>query len=184
MDKIKFNDIDFYKIKDFEGYYISKCGKVLSIRWKRFNILNPPPNHNGYLRFILCNKQIKKAIFVHRLVAETFIPNSKNKRTVNHINGIKTDNRVENLEWNTDKENILHSWKVLKRKCIYSGKTGKLSHNSIPVKQLDLDGNLIKTWDSMADAMRELNMKSNNICSCCKNKYGCKTSGGFKWEYV
>lgn len=65
---------------------------------------------NNYKRVSLSKKGETKNISAHRLVGITFIPNPENKRTINHLNGIKTDNRVENLEWATYSENILHSF--------------------------------------------------------------------------
>lgn len=65
----------------------------------------------GYLQVKLCN-QAEKSLLVHRLVAEAFIPNVENKEQINHINGIKTDNRIENLEWVTGKDNIQHAMKT------------------------------------------------------------------------
>lgn len=68
----------------------------------------------GYGRIILSNGKVKKFVSVHRLVATHFIENKENKPCVNHKNGIKNDNRVENLEWVTYSENLQHKFRVLK----------------------------------------------------------------------
>lgn len=70
----------------------------------------------GYYIRSLSKNDKRKTFSIHRLVALAFIPNPENKREVNHINGIKTDNTVSNLEWVTPSENILHSYRVLKNK--------------------------------------------------------------------
>lgn len=102
-------------IKGFEGLYqVSNLGRVKSFwAWRGANqrILNPYTDRGGYLW--LSFSKNKKSYFqlIHRLVANAFIPNPKNKRTVNHKNGDKTDNRVENLEWCTQSENNFHAYK-------------------------------------------------------------------------
>ena len=103
------------EIKGFENLYeITVNGEIIRISTnkKTYGYISK----KGYMRFELTkienNKQIRKAISVHRLVAETSIPNPDHKPFVNHINGIKTDNKGENLEWYTAQENTQHAIKT------------------------------------------------------------------------
>lgn len=96
-------------INKYEGKYaVTKCGKIWSYQRKKF--LKPTPNHNGYLRVCLRNNGDRKTFSVARLVAFAYIPKSKLKKYVNHIDGNKKNNHVENLEWCTARENIRHAW--------------------------------------------------------------------------
>lgn len=94
-------------IKGYPNYTISDTGIVKNI--KRNKEIKPIKYHKGYTKVYLYNNGESKQIDIHRLVAIHFIKNPHNKKQVNHKNGIKTDNRVENLEWVTAKENTLHS---------------------------------------------------------------------------
>ncbi|WP_299116901.1 HNH endonuclease [uncultured Winogradskyella sp.] len=118
-------------IKGFEGLYaVNKKGEVYSFVSNKY--LSLIGKKDWYQTVTLCKEKIKYVSLVHRLVAKTFIPNPENKPCVNHKNGIKSDNRVINLEWCTFSENSLHAIKT-KLKIIKKGKDhhlyGKTAHN-------------------------------------------------------
>lgn len=105
------------KIPGFSLYEVSNYGEIKTFNWKNQGlerIMKPALDANGYLRTVLKRDSDGKlvTIKVHRMVAIAFIENPMNKPSVNHINGIRNDNRVINLEWVTQKENTLHSFKI------------------------------------------------------------------------
>lgn len=119
------------QIKNFSEYYITDNGELYSRKiyhnpHGRFRHIKKKIISTGYCRVDLCKDNVVYQKDIHRLVAEAFIPNPDNKPCVNHKNGIKTDNRVENLEWVSFSENIKHGFRVLGRKPTkyWLGKTG------------------------------------------------------------
>lgn len=165
--------------KDIEGYeglyQVSNLGRVKSLRYKR--ILRGWLDKQCYAYVHIKNKPYK----VHRLVAQAFIPNPDNKPYIDHINTIKTDNRVENLRWVTPKENSNNPLTRRKNSLSKLGKYGKEARKSIPVIQLSLDDKFIREWECGLQVQREAGIWCSHIMDCCKGKR--KTTGGFKWIY-
>lgn len=160
-----------------KDYYVGQDGSVCRrVQGVAFKKLKQYKNKYGYMIISIR----RKTYFVHRLVANAFIPNPENKLQVNHKNGIKTDNRVENLEWVTQTENTRHSFNCLGRKSSMFGKTGKNSPYSKPILQIK-DNKVVAKFYGTHEAERITGIKHQNIQSCLKGKY--KQSGGFVWKY-
>lgn len=179
-------------IKDYEGLYqVSNLGNVRKIRFinnitnkeKIFNITQQM-NTNGYYKVMLYKNGNYKNKSVHRLVAETFIPNLENKLCVNHIDGNKLNNKLDNLEWATYSENMKHAFKYGLTHAQATGKYGENNPKALKINMLDKKTNkILKTFGSIIDAAKYMGLeKSCHICSCCKGKL--KTAYGYKWEYI
>ena len=157
-------------INDFEGLYkVSNLGSIKSLITNK--ILKTPINRYGYnyINFRKNKKNYNKLI--HRLVAIAFIPNLKNKLQVNHINAIKTDNRIENLEWATAQENMNHaeSMGLLKLR-------NKAALKASSKQTIDLNTGII--FDSMKQACESLNLNYNLQKSRIQNKIN------FRLQYI
>lgn len=172
-------------VKGYEGeYQVSNLGKVKNI--KKDNIIKGTINKNGYIYVDLWknNKRHKKTI--HRLVAENFLNNINNYTDVNHKDGNKQNNKLSNLEFCTRSYNIKEAYRLGLKKKVYPmmNKKGKYCPNSKKVIQYDLQGNIIKIWDSMMDIERELKIHHSNISACCLKVEHHKTIKGYKWGFL
>ena len=109
-----------------------------------------------------------------------FIPNPLNLPCINHIDCNPLNNSIENLEWCTAQENVIHSYKVLNK---IHNSTGKFNRCGKKVAQYDSNGNLLNIFESIMDAERKLNIKNTNISFVCKHKNNRKLKG-FSFRYL
>ena len=165
--------------KSNEKYEVSNLGNVRH-KDSCYNV-KLLDNGNGYLKAHAYVKGKHKSYYVHRMVAEAFIENPKNKPCVNHIDCNTHNNNVSNLEWVTHKENSRHSVRVGRLGKNNRGKFGKLNHRHKQVYQYDENHNFIQIWDSVMDIERNLHIRSGHISECCNGKR--KKVKGYIWKY-
>lgn len=158
-------------VPGFEGRYsVSDDGKVFShIRNRE---LTPKMDRYGYKVVTLFKDGKSYYTTVHRLVAKAFVPNPLAKDCVNHINEIKTDNRAENLEWVTVKENDNHGTRNIR---MSNSKCKK------PVEQILSDGTT-RQFKGVKDAAKQTGLNRCLIADCCKGKR--KSTGNSEWRYI
>ena len=145
-------------VKGYEGLYgITSCGRVYGYKRKKF--LKPGVNKNGYMYVYLSKDNILIKHYIHRLVAEAYIPNSNNLPEVDHIDNDKTHNYVNNLQWITHKDNV-------RKSC------------NKPILQYDLNGNFIQEWKCTADVGKDFRI---NIIHCLKGRHN--SAYGYIWKY-
>lgn len=175
-------------IKDFPNYLALDSGEIYSIKREKILIGGINNTGNGYRTVCLMKNGIQYTKSIHRLIAQTFVPNPENKPEVNHINGDTKNNHYTNLEWATRSENQQHAYDTGLQKPQFGednamfGKFGKLHQNSKIVYQYALKGNFIKEWDSLMSINRELGFGIAHISQCCNKKRN--FSNGFIWTYI
>ena len=170
-------------IPEYEGYQVSNLGRIKSLeridaRGHRVNerVLKQLINSIGYYQVGLCKNSKVRFYLVHRLVWIAFNGTIPEGLQVNHINEVKSDNRLSNLNLMTCKENINYGTAIERRaKKRINGKCSK------SVLQFTLDNILIKEYPSINQVERELGFAHTNISACCNGKY--KQMYGYIWRY-
>ena len=171
-------------IKGYEGIYqVSNQGNIKNIKTNR--ILRPGRDKGNYFIISLTKNAKHKTHYIHRLVAIAFIDNINNLKQINHIDGNKENNCVNNLEWITCSNNLKHAYKKglkgisEKQKKFIANEGRKLSKITL---QYNKNGEFIKKWSSVREIERCLGISNEAISHCCTGKT--KTAGGYIWEYA
>lgn len=176
---------EYEEWRDIDGYdgryMVSNLGKIMSLNFNgthKHKELLGRKTRGGYRQVVLYTNGKRKAFYIHVLVAKTFIPNPNNLPEVNHKDGNKENNTVNNLEWVTSKENSLHAVKTGLRHVPKSGQ----HYRAVKTAQFDIDGNLIKIWNSMSDPNKIFGYSTQNIEKCCSGKI--HSAYGYIWRRV
>lgn len=176
---------EIYKdIKGFEGRYkVSNFGNVRSENYKntgKVKVMSPVLHHTGYL-YVHLGKNVTKS--VHKLVADTFIDNPNNYPVVNHIDGNKQNNKVDNLEWTTALDNIRHAITTgLRIPQINGAVMGSGNVQSKAVLQFSKDGTFIKQWYCISDAARYIGCNPAMITNNASGRT--RSCHGYIWKYA
>ena len=159
-------------VKNYESLYeVSDQGRVKSLKFGKERILKQGRMPNGYLLVCLYNNGEKKSCKVHRLVAQTFIPNPDNLPEVNHKDENKENNSVQNLEWCDRKYNQNYG----------TGIQRMAEKKSKQVLQFTKSGEFVREWKSAMDVQRTIGYFNNSISNCCNGKL--KSAYGYIWKY-
>lgn len=185
----------FWKnIVGFEGFYqVSNIGSVRSldrtVKYKDGIIvpykgqpLSPRDNGKGYKYISLTKNNKPHRFYIHRLVATYFIPNPLNRKEINHIDGNKGNNCVENLEWCTRSENNKHAYAHNGRISTFAGKSGALSHRSRPIIAINLITSEERLFETQTLASKVLKLNPTTVNRVLKGK--CKKNGDYTFSYV
>ena len=175
-------------VKNYEGLYqVSNLGRVRSLDVRTYQknkfgkfqyvlhkgkILKIQKQRNGYFTIDLHMNGKFERKTIHRLVAETFISNPNNYQYINHKDSNTSNNRVDNLEWCTQKYNIKYAYDF----------GNKIPPNMRSVNQIDENGKITATFISIQEAERKTSIKSANISKCCRKLRN--KAGGYQWAYT
>lgn len=180
MSKFKLNFKSFHnevwkKIDGFDNYYISNYGRISNFNYRNTGnriLLKPFITKTGYKQInLIDNNSNKVKKYIHRLVAEAFLPIPNNLSEINHIDEDKLNNKIDNLEWCNREYNIN-----------YGTRNERMARsNSKSISQYDQNGNWIATYSSVKEAAKVNNLWKESISSAARGKLF--TTGGYIWRY-
>ena len=170
-------------VAGYEGLYqVSNLGRVRSLLHGKIWILKSLGNRRGYLRVERNRNGTRKDIYVHRLVAEAFIPNPLNLPQVNHKDEDKTNNSVDNLEWCTAKYNLNYGTCQARKSAKLKGRRRLVNWSRAKVVlQYDKSGNFVREWPSTIEVQRQTGFAQPHISDCCRGKR--KSAYGYIWRF-
>lgn len=172
--------LEYRTIKGYENYLIGNNGEVYNKKTQHSKRGTSNHSGKGYLYVDLYNLNKRKRIYIHRLVAEYFIPNPNNKHYINHKDGNSRNNNVDNLEWCTPLENVIHASKVIRTMQQYKKANEKRKK---AVNMIDrFTGGLVATFSSIREAERIMGISASNITACLKGRQ--KYTKDYLWCYV
>lgn len=161
------------RVKSFGRYVRNRFGLV----WRPGRVLKGGKDNKGYLTVVLCDDKKRHTFKIHKLVARTFVQNLDRKPQVNHIDGNKQNNRVNNLEWCSQSENMAHAWETGLQKRTHK----KNDARSIKIAQYTIDMRQVNVFPSMMEAERQTGINNASISRAVR--LGGK-AGGYVWKYV
>lgn len=165
------------------NYEVSDLGNIRNRKTKK--IMRPAISNKGYYLVSLSNKGKQHTYTIHKLVMENFNRLPLSKEVINHIDHNKLNNKLDNLEYITQKENVRDAFdNNLCSNVVSQAKKNILraiDSSKIKIDQYDINNNYIKTWDSIRECSRELNIDDASISRCLKGRY--KKAGGYIWKY-
>lgn len=175
-------------VPHYEGIYqVSSLGRIKSLdrfdgrnHWIKGTIISPSIGTNGYYGVHLFKDGKGKPFLLHRLIASAFLGENPDL-DVNHKDGNRTNNFIENLEWCTRSDNLNHSYKKLGRHGVNKNRYGVLNKLSKPIDMFTLKGEYIRSFAGASEASRVMKIQQSEIS---KTAYGKRNqAGGYKWRY-
>ena len=167
----------------FDGtIWVDTCGNIFSIKSGNLKLLKCSLNPKGYETIKIRHRGKHHSIKPHREVAKMFIGNIHNKPQVNHIDGNKLNNCIENLEWVTNGENQKHAHKIGLVQNTEPAWKASVASRQKAVRGFNRTTSEFKYFNSISEAAKDLKINASDISQCCRNNI--KSAGNYTWEYI